>query len=92
MAKDSEEYERLEKLTRQWPQVPKEESDELEQGRLTRCAECGHKHPAQLVDDLHGDGSEMMCVWCVRADYGNDPLGDPRKAPSDSEETGHWSA
>ena len=44
-----------------------------------RCAECGHDHEAKDVDDVLGDGREMMCRWCIRADYENDPLreGDP---------------
>jgi len=44
-------------------------------GSLVRCAECGHEHPAEEIVDVLDDGSELMCIWCVRSDYENDPLG-----------------
>ena len=48
------------------------------QGEI-ECAQCRHLHPAEVVDDLLGNGAEMMCQWCVRGDYGHDPKGDYTK-------------
>lgn len=48
-----------------------------------RCAECGHDHDAEDIDDVLGNGSEMMCRWCIRADYDNDPLISGHAAPEE---------
>lgn len=46
---------------------------------LIRCAECGHHHPDEMVENVLDDGREMMCVWCARGDYSDDPEGDYRR-------------
>jgi hypothetical protein len=44
-----------------------------------RCVECGHEHRRKDIIDVQGGGEEMMCIWCVKSDYANDPLNDPNK-------------
>ena len=57
--------------------------------RTIQCAECRHDHEAKHVENLteHREDlpEEMMCVWCQRSDYANDPLRTSEEAQADFE-------